>query len=157
KWGSDRKPRAVPMTRRKQPCVEGLESRQLLSTYVVTNTGDSGAGSLRAAILAVNADRVGGVPSPDVINFDIPASTDPDLDVPVPGFDPVTQTWRITPNTPLPAITNTVWLDGYTQAEAGVPFRYPSQVSLAVQSLTVLGSPTGGSFTLSTLAPLPPG
>ena len=38
-----------------------------------------------------------------------------------------------------------------------MPFRYPSQVSLAVQSLTVLGSPTGGSFTLSTLLPLPVG
>ena len=74
-----------------------------------------------------------------------------------PGFDPVTQDWTITLQTPLPTITNTVWIDGYTQAHVGVPFRYPSQESLAVQSLSVLGSPTGGTFTLSTLSPLPVG
>jgi hypothetical protein len=155
--GRQRNSRSDTISRRRRLCLEGLESRQLLSTYVVNNTSDSGPGSLRQAILSVNADRVGGVPSPDVIDFQIPASTAADLDVPVPGFDPGTQTWRITPQTPLPAITNTVWIDGYSEADFGVPFRYPSQVSLAVQSLTVLGSPTGGTFTLSTLAPLPTG
>jgi hypothetical protein len=155
--GGDRKSRSPSINRSRRPCLERLESRQLLSTYVVTNTNDSGAGSLRQAIQSVNADRVGGVPSPDVIDFQIPAASDSDLEVPVPGFDPGTQTWRITLQSPLPAITNTVWIDGYTQAETGVPFRYPSQVSLAVQSLTVLGSPTGGSFTLTTLAPFPTG
>jgi hypothetical protein len=38
------------------PCVEPLEGRLVLSTFNVTNTNDSGPGSLRAAILSVNAD-----------------------------------------------------------------------------------------------------
>ena len=42
--------------------IESLEDRRLLSTYVVTNTSDSGAGSLRQAILDANnhagADKI---------------------------------------------------------------------------------------------------
>ena len=104
--------------------------------------------------MQANADTV-----PDNIEFSIPASTAANLDVPVPGFDPTTQTWTIKPLTPLPPLTNTVSIDGYSQACCGaaVPYRYPAQESLAIQSLNVLGSPTGGSFTLSTLAPLPVG
>src|SRR5271165_2297119 len=98
---------------RRRPCLELLESRQLLSTYVVTNCNDSGAGSLRQAILNANADVVGGVMKPDNIYFDIPASTAANLDVPIPGFDPVTQDWTITLQNPLPTILNTVWIDGY--------------------------------------------
>jgi len=37
--------------RRSRPSLEALETRQLLSTYVVINTNDSGAGSLRQAII----------------------------------------------------------------------------------------------------------
>ena len=147
--------------RRSRPSLEALETRQLLSTYAVTNTGDNaginplpnaGTGTLRQAIVDADASS-----SPADIVFNIPASTSADYEVPVPGFDPATQTWRITLQSPLPAITNTVSIDGYSERTVGVPFRYPSQVSLAVQSLTVLGSPTGGSFTLSTLLPLPAG
>ena len=69
----------------------------------MTNTNDSGAGSLRQAILDANADT-----APDDIEFDIPASTAPNLDVPVPGFDPVTQAWTITLDSPLPPIQSTV-------------------------------------------------
>ena len=64
--------------RRSRPSLEALETRQLLSTYAVTNTNDSGAGSLRQAIINANGDS-----SPDNIVFDIPASTAPNLDVPV--------------------------------------------------------------------------
>src|SRR5690349_1628860 len=88
--------------RRRRPDLECLEERQLLSAIYVTNTNDLGAGSLRAAILQANGDT-----HPDDILFDIPASTAPNLDVPVPGFDPFTQDWTITPQTPLPPITNT--------------------------------------------------
>src|SRR5262245_44072704 len=89
--------------------VEALEPRELLTTFVVQNTGDSGPGTLRAAILAADAD-----PSPgtDDIVFGIPASTAPELNVPVPGFDPGTQTWRITPASPLPTITRSLSIDG---------------------------------------------
>jgi titin len=135
-----------------RPRLDRLEPRRLLSTFVVDNTADSGAGSLRQAIL--DADAAQG--ASDIV-FDIPASTAADLAEPVPGFDPTTQDWTITLASPLPAITNSVTIDGYSQGEVGVPFRYPNAVALAVQTLTVLGSPTGGSFTLTTLFPLPSG
>ena len=123
-------------------------------TFVVTNTGDSGPGTLRAAITAANQDPKAGV---DNIVFEIPASTAANLNVPVPGFDPITQTWQITLASPLPAITHPVTIDGFTQANIAVPYRYPDQITSAVQDLTIGGEPTGGTFTLSTLAPLPVG
>ncbi len=68
-------------------------------TFVVTNTNDSGAGSLRQAILDVDAASSG---SPDTILFDIP------------GAGPFT----IAPATPLPDLTRPVILDGYSQPGA---------------------------------------
>ncbi len=137
--------------KRSRPILEALETRQLLSTYAVLNTNDSGTGSLRQAIINANKDT-----SPDDIVFSILASTAPELNVAVPGFDPVTQTWRIQLVSPLPAITNTVSIDGYTEAPVGVPYRY-SSITSAVQGISITGSPTGGSFTLTTAAPLPTG
>jgi hypothetical protein len=68
---------------------------------VVTTTNDSGAGSLRAAILFANANPLAnGVPN--VISFDIPGA----------GVQ------VITPLTPLPEITAPVTIDGYTQTGA---------------------------------------
>ena len=68
-------------------------------------------------------------PVADNIEFNIPAASDPGFYTPVPGFNPVTQTWTIQPLTPLPPITNPVTIDGYSQAApGGVPFRYPSQL-----------------------------
>jgi hypothetical protein len=66
-------------------------------TFLVTNTNDSGGGSLRAAILAANAS--GG---PDDIHFNIP------------GLGVHT----ITPTTALPLILGPVTIDGYTQPGA---------------------------------------
>jgi hypothetical protein len=63
-------------------------------TFTVTNTNDSGAGSLRAAITAANAS-----PGANQISFNIPGAG--------------AQT--ITPLTALPVIANTLTLDGYTQ------------------------------------------
>ncbi len=140
---------------RVAPGLESLEPRRLLASqpYVVTVTDDStGAGTLRSAILAANQDTD---PDPFDIVFNIPASTAPDLNVPVAGFDPVTQTWQITLNSPLPTITHAVSIDGFSQANQAVPYRYSDELISAEQSLTVNGSPTGGSFTLTTSAPLP--
>ncbi len=139
------------------PGLEALEPRRLLSAqpYVVDVTDDSLApGTLRSAILAANQDTD---PNPFEIVFDIPASTAPDLNVPVPGFDPNNQIWQITLNSALPAITHAVSIDGYSQANDPVPYRYSNELISAVQDLNVLGLPTGGTFTLSTAAPLPVG
>ncbi len=131
---------------------EPLEPRRLLSTFVVDNTADSGAGSLRQAILSANAD-----PSPgtDNIFFDIPASTSANLATPVAGFDPGRQLWTISPASPLPAITRAVNLDAFTQAESGTPFLYPGEISSDQQFISLSTPATGGSFTLTTSSPLP--
>ena len=42
--------------RRLRPTVMALEGRMLLSTLTVSNTNDSGTGSLRAAVLQANTD-----------------------------------------------------------------------------------------------------
>src|SRR5262245_41983296 len=68
------------------------------ATLVVTNTNDSGAGSLRQAILSANSSTN----VPDAINFNIA------------GAGPFT----ISPVTPLPAVTDPVVIDGYSQSGA---------------------------------------
>lgn len=136
------------LPRRHKPILEQVERRSLLATFFVTHTGDSGANSLRWAIEQANAR-----PGFDNIIFGIPASTAPNLDVPVPGFDPITQTWRIRPQTPLPALTDPVSIDGYTQAHSPVLYRYPEQVTNTVQRLTA-NDALSGSFFLTTVAPL---
>jgi titin len=77
-----------------RPNVEALEARWLLSTFKVTNTHDAGRGSLRQAILDVDAD-----PGPNTIVFKIPHH----------GVH------TITPSSPLPAITNPITIDATTQ------------------------------------------
>src|SRR4051812_38599 len=58
-----------PRNRDRRPLLEVLEGRQLLATFTVINTNDSGTGSLRAAILSAD-----GALGPHVINFNIPGS-----------------------------------------------------------------------------------
>jgi uncharacterized repeat protein (TIGR01451 family) len=66
------------------------------ATYTVTNTNDAGAGSLRRAINDAN-----GNPGADVIDFNIP---------------PYSNIYSIQPVTALPAITEEVLIDGFTQS-----------------------------------------
>ncbi len=75
-----------------------VELTSLGPSFVVTNTSDSGPGSLRQAILDANA-RIGL----DVIVFDITENV---------GAGPHT----ITPLTSLPDITDVIIVDGYTEA-----------------------------------------
>ena len=89
--------------RRFRASLEWMESRQLLTTFFVTTTLDSGPGSLRQAITMSDSPHAGA----DNIDFAIP-TTDP-------NFDPTTQTWRIAPTGALPMITHQVTIDGYTQ------------------------------------------
>src|SRR5260370_29206805 len=74
--------------------LEALEQRDLLSTFTVTNTNDSGSGSLRQAILDSNSN-----PGQNTIQFQIATS----------GVQ------TITPMMALPNITNSVIIDGTTQ------------------------------------------
>ena len=94
----------------KRPSLLVLVAATTLSTaaaasFTVTKTADSGAGSLRQAILDAN-----GAPGTDTIVFAIPASDS--------NCDPTTHVCTITPVTALPAITGAVVIDGYTQPGA---------------------------------------
>jgi CSLREA domain-containing protein len=87
---------SLPHARRVQAA--GAASPAFADIFV-TNTNDAGAGSLRQAILDANAN-----PGPDNISFNISGA----------GLH------TIKPATPLPPITDTVNLDGYTQPGAAV-------------------------------------
>ncbi|HYX21448.1 MAG TPA: IPT/TIG domain-containing protein [Thermoanaerobaculia bacterium] len=77
------------------------------NTYTVTNTADTGAGSLRQAITDANAN-----PGADTIQFNIPGS-DPNCDA--------GGVCTITPSASgLPVITDAVTIDGYTQPGSAV-------------------------------------
>ena len=72
-------------------------------TFTVTNTGDTGAGSLRQAITDAEAN-----PGADTIVFDIPATD--------PGYNSSTGVWTITPASDLPdLLMNSMVIDGTTQ------------------------------------------
>src|SRR6266496_5656983 len=73
--------------------IEAMEGRTLLSTYTVTNTNDSGTGSLRQAILDANKTT-----ATDTIKFAIGSGAK-----------------TITPKSHLPGIENPVTIDGTTQ------------------------------------------
>lgn len=77
-----------------RPRVEGLDDRLVPATFTVTTTNNSGEGSLRAAINLAN-DTAGA----DTIAFNIPGAG----------------TKVIKPTKALPAITETVTIDGSTQ------------------------------------------
>ena len=83
-------------------------------TCRVTNTNDSGPGSLREAILCANEH-----PGPDVIEFAIPM-TDPnfvDADSWLPGGDPYPDVCEIYPESALPTLVDAgTTIDGWTQA-----------------------------------------
>jgi hypothetical protein len=89
---------------------------------VVTNTDDVGTGSLRQAILSANA-RVGR----DSIKFNIP------------GTGPHT----IRPSSPLPVITDTLVIDGYSQPGSTVNIHAISGGTNAVLKIELDGSAAG--------------
>jgi hypothetical protein len=95
------------------------------TTFTVTNTNDSGAGSLRQAILYSN-----DTPGADTIKFDIPGS----------GVH------TISPASELPNITEAVTINGYTQPEAS-----PNTLSVgdnAVLKIELSGASVPGGYGL---------
>ena len=100
-------------------------------TFLVLNTGDSDAGSLREAINSANAN-----PGLDSIAFDIP------------GPGPHT----IQPLTRLPSITDTLTIDGYTQSGAGQNTKPPGIGSNAVLMVELDGTHAGSADGLVILA-----
>jgi hypothetical protein len=94
------------------------------TTYTVTSTADSGAGSLRQAITDANASL-----GPDTIAFNIIGS----------GVH------TITPATPLPPITDAVTIDGYTQPGSS-PNTNPVGLGLnTVLRIEIAGTTAAGS------------
>ncbi len=81
-----------------RPTVEAFEERLLLSTIDVTNTNDTGAGSLRAAMLAANTG--------DMIDFNIAPS----------GVQTITLNSPLTLNAGVSDVT----IDGYSEPGASV-------------------------------------
>ncbi|MFZ1700296.1 MAG: hypothetical protein WBO10_11115 [Pyrinomonadaceae bacterium] len=79
------------------PTIDQAQPSSPGAVFVVTNTNDAGAGSLRQAIVDANASA-----SADAINFNIPGA----------GVK------TISPLTELPNVTDPVIIDGYTQPGA---------------------------------------
>jgi hypothetical protein len=98
KWFS-----SAPRPGRKsfRPVLETMEDRCLLSVFTVTNTLDADPGSLRQAILDSN-----GTPGVNTIDFAIAGTGVHTIQV------------GSTTGTALPAITNSVTIDGYSQPGA---------------------------------------
>ena len=132
-----RRPRSVT-----RPLVEVMEARQLLATIVVTGTGDNiandGIVTLREAITAANTnaasgDATAGDPGLDTIDFDIPG----------------TGVQTIILQSQLPAITDPVTVDGYTQH--GASANTLATGSDAVLLIEVDGPGSGGDMNGFTL------
>jgi parallel beta-helix repeat protein len=109
---------------RRRPLIEDLEERQLLATFTVTNTNDSGLGSLRTAIIGSNSAMGATI---NTINFQIGSGG--------------AQTIAL--RSALPTVTQAVTIDGTTQPGAGVAPRVVldgTNASSGVSGLTVAAS-----------------
>jgi hypothetical protein len=121
------------------------------SAFIVTNTSDDGAGSLRQVIRNVNA-----APATEMVQFAIPTVD--------PGYDPVRKVSVIAPKSSLGTITRSVWVNGFATgsdmrvelsglgitAEAGQPPLDTAGLTIGmgadsslIQGLSVYGFTTG--------------
>lgn len=107
------------------------ESRIDAASFTVTNANDSGIGSLRQAITDANATA-----GTDTIDFNIP------------GAGPHT----IQPLSALPAITDPVIIDGYTEPGASPNTNPPGMGTNAVLKIELDGSNAGSANGLTIVA-----
>src|SRR5262249_12961592 len=104
---------------------DGQIAQEAPFVFTVSNTNDSGAGSLRQAIL--DANSMGG----GTINFDIL---------------PHGPAYTISPLTVLPTITQTVTIDGYTQSGATANTNPPTMGLNTVLKIELSGVNSGSNF-----------
>jgi hypothetical protein len=109
-----------------------IEDDPRLTNYTVTNTQNSGVGSLPWAV--ANADTGG----PHTVNFILPA-----VDNSLVDYDPIYQQWIIGLSSTLD-ISGQVTIDGYSQN-----IYTTTTASNAVQTIAIGGQASGGTFTLS--------
>jgi hypothetical protein len=103
---------ARPKQTRFRPLLEALEDRWVPSTLTVTNTLDSGAGSLRADVAAAT--------SGDTIVFNIPKSD--------PGYNATTGVWTITLTSGEMDITKNLTITGPGDANMTISGNHASRV-----------------------------
>jgi hypothetical protein len=108
-------PRPSARKTRRPARFESLEARRLLTTYDVLNLLDSGAGSLRQALLDSNAH-----PGYNIIDF--------------------TTSGVIQPQTPLPTITNPVEIDGFSAPGSSPNPTTDTNVDIAALTVQIDGS-----------------
>ena len=106
--------------------IEPLEQRIAPATFIVTTVADSGAGSLRQAILSAN-----GSAGADLITFNL-------------GTGP----FKILPLTQLPDITEAVTIDGYSQSGASVNSLADGTNANIVVELSGASLPNGNGLVL---------
>jgi Right handed beta helix region len=121
-WRASRTRRSETRQPGFRPFLEALEDRLAPATFTVTNIGDSGAGSLRQAILSANASA-----GADTIAFNISG----------------TGVHVIEPASPLPTITGAVAIKGATQpgfTSSPLIELYGAQAGIGSQGLLITAS-----------------
>ncbi len=115
-FGASRRKRAFALRRSQPLCLEPLEDRTLLSTFFVVNANDTGAGYANYGDLRYCITQANATPGPNVIQFAL-STNPPGTSAASPAHDaPAVQTIHL--HSALPALTNTVTLDGWSQGGA---------------------------------------
>ena len=108
----------------------------IANPFLVTNTNNSGSGSLEQAITNANAHP--GT-TPDVISFQIPTSD--------PGYSATTKTWTISLTSTLTKINVPVLLDGTSQSGySGTPLIQIQGTSSLGDGLVLAGASSGSTI-----------